>query len=729
MSRSLSLLLTALLCLFAAGSLSAAPNAPSNLRIVSQTWNSFTFAWNDNAADETSQPIYLSEGGGAFYQLTAFRANSTQAQLAHLTTNRIYRIYLTARNAAGESGPSNTLEVFIPTPDPVARFSWSPASPTTDTPVVFSNASTGLPTSSLWEFGDGTTSTAWNPTKQYKEPGRYEVSLTVRRGTASATTSQTITVAAGSPGLAPLEAAFDCGNCSGVSGVEILFEDRSTGSPESWSWDFGDGTLATGKNVAHRYAAAGAFTVTLTASRGSQSSQVSRSVVIASPPVDARRMIPGVIRAGGSGGSLWRSELTLTNGGQDDVTLDLRLLTGSGAVDRKWTVFAQQTSRFDDVVFQLFGLDSAAGALVLSAPAEKLAALLVESRTFTVNTDGGTFGQRVPAESLPASTTGWLRALRSDGLFRTNIGLVNASASRQSVALTLVGAGAEKRIVVELGPDSWQQHPLGPLFSLEGMESNLTVRLEASSPDVVVYGSVVDASTQDPAWIAAAMPLSAGQAIVPVVGRTAGANGTFWRSDLELTNPGTADVSVSLSFFGHSSPASKSDQLVVAAGSTVRLNDVLSILGSESGSGALEVTWTGGEVIVGSRTFTSAGGGTYGQDVDARGVEPRSDAVVTALRQDAAFRSNVGLVNAGSTTLPVLLRLFDATGASLGTAVVSLGPRSHSQQPLPSLFPGVSFSSGSFVVTAQVAEPSAFVLYASVIDAISGDPLFLAGGP
>jgi PKD repeat protein len=46
--------------------------------------------------------------------------------------------------------------------------------------AVFTNSSTGSPPLTyLWNFGDGVTSTAENPTHFYADPGAYSVMLTV----------------------------------------------------------------------------------------------------------------------------------------------------------------------------------------------------------------------------------------------------------------------------------------------------------------------------------------------------------------------------------------------------------------------------------------------------------------------------------------------------------------------------------------------------------------------
>lgn len=64
------------------------------------------------------------------------------------------------------------------------------ASPTIGRPplaVAFANTSTGGYTSSLWDFGDGITSTLTHPTHIYTAAGAYTVTLTVGDGVATAT--------------------------------------------------------------------------------------------------------------------------------------------------------------------------------------------------------------------------------------------------------------------------------------------------------------------------------------------------------------------------------------------------------------------------------------------------------------------------------------------------------------------------------------------------------------
>jgi TolB protein len=81
--------------------------------------------------------------------------------------------------------------------DPVAAFT-PPVDPIAGQPAVFSDASTdsdGLIVSYDWDFGDGGTSSARNPSYTYAEPGQYTVTLIVTDDDgATATVTQDITV-------------------------------------------------------------------------------------------------------------------------------------------------------------------------------------------------------------------------------------------------------------------------------------------------------------------------------------------------------------------------------------------------------------------------------------------------------------------------------------------------------------------------------------------------------
>ncbi|RPJ79525.1 MAG: PKD domain-containing protein [Alphaproteobacteria bacterium] len=58
-------------------------------------------------------------------------------------------------------------------------------------------------------------------------------------------------------------AAFSASPTSGKAPLKIQFTDKSTGSPTSWKWSFGDKTYSTQKSPVHKYTKKGKYTVSL----------------------------------------------------------------------------------------------------------------------------------------------------------------------------------------------------------------------------------------------------------------------------------------------------------------------------------------------------------------------------------------------------------------------------------------------------------------------------------
>jgi len=59
------------------------------------------------------------------------------------------------------------------------------------------------------------------------------------------------------------EAIFTASPRQGPLPLTVQFSDQSTGVPESWTWNFGDGALSSEQNPQHTYTETGAFTVSL----------------------------------------------------------------------------------------------------------------------------------------------------------------------------------------------------------------------------------------------------------------------------------------------------------------------------------------------------------------------------------------------------------------------------------------------------------------------------------
>lgn len=145
---------------------------------------------------------------------------------------------------------------------PVARYSAEPVDGPVPLTVRFTDTSAGSPESWLWSFGDGESSTSQHPVHVYRAPGIYSVSLTVRNQYGANTHSQEAAIAVG---MSPV-AGFSAVPREGPVPLSVRFTDLSSGSPEQWSWNFGDGTGSSEKNPSHLYLEPGDYSVSLTVS-------------------------------------------------------------------------------------------------------------------------------------------------------------------------------------------------------------------------------------------------------------------------------------------------------------------------------------------------------------------------------------------------------------------------------------------------------------------------------
>jgi len=152
--------------------------------------------------------------------------------------------------------------------------------------VRFTDLSTNEPTTWSWTFGDGASSSASDPVHQYKKPGTYTVSLTVSNAADSDTKTCYGLITVLKVALIP-DADFFASPNPATPDQPITFTDLSAGSPESWSWSFGDGATSTAQNPVHAYQAVGQYTVTLTASNGFGSDTETKSgyiLITTEPP-------------------------------------------------------------------------------------------------------------------------------------------------------------------------------------------------------------------------------------------------------------------------------------------------------------------------------------------------------------------------------------------------------------------------------------------------------------
>lgn len=148
-----------------------------------------------------------------------------------------------------------------PCVEPVADFTADPLQGFAPLEVQFTDLSYFGITEWLWDFGDGETSTEQNPTHIYDPPvdPQFTVTLTVTNmgGTATVTKEKYITV------WLPVTADFDAEPTVGYGPLNVQFQNKSTGTHDTYLWDFGDGYTSEEKNPMHCYEEPGVYSVSL----------------------------------------------------------------------------------------------------------------------------------------------------------------------------------------------------------------------------------------------------------------------------------------------------------------------------------------------------------------------------------------------------------------------------------------------------------------------------------
>jgi|LAHU01.1.fsa_nt_gb PKD repeat protein len=183
---------------------------------------------------------------------------------------------------------TSTLTQYI-TARPLNSFNANVTSGKAPLAVQFNDTSTGSPTSWAWNFGGDGTSTSQNPLHIFNTAGIYAVTLVATRSGVSGSPAaiRDITVYP--------DADFIAVPQSGIYPLTVQFTDTSTGNPNSWSWEFGDGQTSTVQNPTHVYTSIGAYTVTLTVSRAglSDTEQKTNFIFVNTPPRPLRANING----------------------------------------------------------------------------------------------------------------------------------------------------------------------------------------------------------------------------------------------------------------------------------------------------------------------------------------------------------------------------------------------------------------------------------------------------
>lgn len=217
--------------------------------------------------------------------------------------------------------------------------------------------------------------------------------------------------------------------------------------------------------------------------------------------------------------------------------------------------------------------------------------------------------------------------------------------------------------------------------------------------------------------------------VLPSVGRTVGAFGSRWASDLTVYNPDAAPLELTLSFVPTGAKSSSSTRLTLLPKEIRRIADVVGTLfGADNTTGALAVTpEMGRSVNVAGRTYNTVSNGSYGFTMNGIDVfsaaGPRFPVTFAGAFPGSNFRTNVTIADTSGRGTSVNATTAGPYGAATTEAVAfDVSPNSQMQVN----FLGPLLGVGASETGALVLRPSRGDTIASVfvIDNRTNDPTF-----
>jgi hypothetical protein len=349
-----------------------------------------------------------------------------------------------------------------------------------------------------------------------------------------------------------------------------------------------------------------------------------------------------------------------------------------------------------DVVNNVFGSNSQVGSLqIRSASAAKLS---VATAVFNASNPAGTYGTTIPTfrsdRAVPAGGRLVLTGLRQDTTGHTNLFIQETAGVGVTVQTQFLDVNGT---TLGTRSDTVGAFALSQINNVVPTGAVVAILTNTSSGNgqFLAYATPVDQASGDN-WSIVDWSRQYGYAgsdpvIIPVAGILQGANNTFFRTDVAITNTATGQASGTLRFYPRGgSPTDR--QVTLGSLQTSLLTNVIgSLFGAPSGSvGYLLFTPAAGTFAITSRTYTTVAGqvATFGTHVPTlaaaaslttgslRAIGSLQDSATSTVvaARPATFRTNFGLMetSGNSATVRVTLRF----NYPAGTLVQALGSAS-----------------------------------------------------
>jgi hypothetical protein len=244
--------------------------------------------------------------------------------------------------------------------------------------------------------------------------------------------------------------------------------------------------------------------------------------------------------------------------------------------------------------------------------------------------------------------------------------------------------------------------------------------------------------------------------VLPAMGNTPGAGGTFWVNDFHVMNPQSYPLKVSLTWIPTGAGQARTFTITVDPNETQWAENILEEFESAPGdmankTGSLLVWVNPADnptvpddparlgVVVQSRSFNERSTGTVGQGipgviiglVDFDLDNPGISAIATGVSDWGAagvegFRTNVGGVNLSDSSTTLWVSVINDAGLEISRRSFTINPGTHYQERLPTT---VKHGTLEFWVQFPADFNPDFtdlvIPYASVVDNRTGDPTYL----
>jgi hypothetical protein len=437
------------------------------------------------------------------------------------------------------------------------------------------------------------------------------------------------------------------------------------------------------------------------------------AAVAATPRIVAQtvvKLVPIVLQAAGSGGSEYSTELTLANRGTTTASVELDYTpatslgaSGGGSVSlslaaRHQVVIPDTVAWLRDHGLPIPSSGNQGGTLrtTFSGLSSDDAAW-AGARTITPSGTGfaGLGYPGMDLRDLPPPFSGpqLVYGLRRTSSDRSNLALVNASASPITLHVTLVsGTGGHTFEIspdTALDPGQWVQ--FNRVLDLAGFENGWAL---VGPPDegqgpFIAYGVINDNTTNDGSFVPFETINSGGgwpARLVPVL-----VESSVYQSELVLMNPTSGPAPVTLTYLESNSPGGgpggrvtvtlppTSQEIIPNAIDFLRRSGIsLGPKGAATYAGSLRIESSPVPTFAEVRTAAPAGGagpGEYGLSYPSLfpGHAATADSWVFGLQQNDRNRSNLAVVNFGDVGGALSLRIdvYDGgTGQLAGSTLV-----------------------------------------------------------